>query len=533
VLDGSIAQIGTQYLLTLKAISCSSGDTLASTEAQASDKNHVLDALGGAASEMRSKLGESLSTVQKLDTPLEKATTPSLEALQAYSLGRRAMAGNDWAAAPPFYQRAIRLDPNFAMAYARLGMSYRNLGETALGSENIRKAYELREQVSELERYYIESHYYHIGVGNLEKAVQVYAIWAQSYPRDWGPRLSLSDIYVALGEYDRALAESLETIRLNPNPADYGMLFSSYLSLNRLNEARFALEEAHAKQIDSPGLRFNLYELAFLQNDPAGMAQQVVWAEGKPGVEDMLLGLEADTAAYSGRLGQARELSRRAVSSAKRAEETQVAAGYEAEAALREALFGNPSAARERAADALDLSNGENVQFRAALALAFAGDALRGETLADGLGKRFPEATIVQFNCLPTLHAQLALSRGNASEAIERLKVVTPYELGNARATFYGWTALYPVYVRGEAYLAAHKGSEAAAEFQKILVHPGIVINEPIGAVAHLGLARSYAMQGDTAQAKAAYQDFLTLWRDADPDIPILKRAKAEYAKLK
>jgi serine/threonine protein kinase len=525
-LEGSIAQIGTQYLLTLKAVNCVSGESLASTEATASDKNHVLDALGKTASEIRNKLGESLSAVQKFNAPIEQATTPSLEALHAYSLGW-AMKGIDDAATVTFFQRAIRLDPNFAMAYASLGNSYRVLGETNLATENTRKAYELLGKVSEREQYYIESHYYEIVTGDLEKARQVYELWGQTYPRDFIPSRSMGVIYAQLGQYDKALVEDLKALRLKPEAREYANAAGSYLGLSRLLEARATADEAQAKKLDSPDLRFLLYQLAFLQNDAAGMAQQVTWSAGQPGVEDVLLANEADTAAYSGRLEEAQELSRRAVASAERAEEKEVAASYEAEAALREALFGSAAEARQRAATALTLSAGRDVQYGAMLAVALAGDAARAQVLADNLGERFPEDTIVQLNYLPTLHAQLALSRNDTAKAIEVLQAAGPYELGSV-----GNFTLYPVYLRGEAYLAAHQGSEAAAEFQKILDHRGIVQNEPIGALAHLQIGRAYAMQDNTAKAKAAYQDFLALWKDAEPDIPVLIDAKAEYAKL-
>jgi eukaryotic-like serine/threonine-protein kinase len=525
VLDGSIAQIGTEYLLTLRAVSCSSEDTLASAEAKAGDKNHVLDALGKTASEIRNKLGESLSTVRKFDTPLEQATTPSLEALKAYSLGRKATAASEWAAAVPFFQRASYLDPNFSMAYARLGTCYRMLGEPTLAAENTRKAYDLREQVSELEKFYLESHYYQQTTGELEKARQVYELWAQSYPRDWARASAETAVSSMQGHHEEGLIEAREELRLNPTGGGYSDLLDFYLYLNRLEEAQSTVEEAQAKHFDSAFLRVGLYELRFLQNDAAGMSQQVAWAAGRPGTEDVFLGLEADTAAYSGRLGRARDLSRQAVVLAKRDEEPEVAAGYEANGALREALFGNPTEARDRAENALDLSNGDGVQFLAALALSFASDEERVETLATDLSNRFPEHTIVQSYYLPTVRAQVALSRDDPTKAIEILQVAAPYELS-------GSGALYPVYVRGEAYLAAHRGIEAAAEFQKILDHRGIVANCPIGALAHLGLGRAYALSGNKTNAKAAYQDFLALWKDADPDIPILKQAKAEYAKL-
>jgi tetratricopeptide (TPR) repeat protein len=528
VLNGSIAQIGTQYLLTLEAANCSSGELLASTEAQASDKNHVLDALGKSASEIRNKLGESLSTVQKFDTPLEHATTPSLEALQAYSLGRKASAASSWAAASPLFQRAIRLDPNFAMAYARLGTCYANLGEITLGAENTRKAYELRDPVSEREKFYIESHYYQNAIGNLEKARQVLQLWADTYPRDWQPLPPLYAIYAWLGQYEKSLAEARESFRLNPaSGLSHTILVGAYISLGRLEEARATAETAQSEKLDSPDLHFLLYQLAFLQNDTAGMAQQIAWSTGKPGVEDVLLNFEADTAAFSGKLGIARELSRRATDSAQRAEEKEVAADYQADASLREALFGNSAEASRRAMAALALSHGRDVLNGAALGLALAGDASRAQELAEDLAKQFPEDTIVQFNYLPTIRAQLALSRTDSSKAIEALHGAGAYELGSVVIS-----TLYPVYIRGEAYLAAHQGNEAAAEFQKIIDHRTMVANEPIGALAHLQIGRAYALQGDTAKAKSAYQDFLALWKDADPDIPILIAAKAEYAKL-
>jgi len=528
VLNGSIAQIGTQYLLTLEAADCSSGELLASTESQASDKNHVLDALGKSASEIRNKLGESLSTVQKFDTPLEHATTPSLEALQAYSLGRKASAESSWAAAVPLFQRAIRLDPNFAMAYARLGTACSNLGEVTLGAENTRKAYQLRDPVSEREKFYIESHYYQNGTGDLEKSLQVLQLWTDTYPRDWQPLPPSSAIHSWLGQYEKSLAEAREGFRLNPaSGLSQTILVGAYISLGRLDEARATAEAAQVKKIDSPDLHYLLYQLALLQHDPAGMAQQVAWSTGKRGVEDVLLSFEADRAAYSGKLGIARELSRRAIDSAQRAEEKEVAADYQADASLREALFGNSAEASRRAMAALALSHGRDVLNGAALGLALAGDASRAQELADDLAKQFPEDTIVQFNYLPTIRAQLALNRNDSSKAVENLQVAGAYELGSVVNS-----TLYPVYVRGEAYLAARHGNEAAVEFQRIIERRAIVINEPIGRLAHVQIGRAYAMQGDNAKAKATYQDFFTLWKDADPGIPILEQAKAEYAKL-
>jgi DNA-binding winged helix-turn-helix (wHTH) protein/Flp pilus assembly protein TadD len=530
-LDGSIVLIGTRYNLILKAVNCVNGDLLASTEAQANDKSHVLDALGKAASEMRSRLGESLSSTQKYNTPLEQATTPSLEALQAYNLGWQAFfAHGDNGAAVSFFQRAAQLDPNFAMAYWGMAQTYAHFGEATLGVESGRKAYELRERLSELERLKIECDD-SAGDNNLLKAMRSCELGAKMYPRDAFFHEDLGMYLDSLGRYEAGLKEDLEAVRLAPYNAYYcGTVVYAYLLMNRVQDAEATAKEAPTKCVVYPALIF--YDIAFYRDDAAEMARQVGRATGAPGVEDLLLAEDADTAAYFGHLGKARELSRRAADSAELAAENETAAGYYAVSALREALFGDATKARQRATVAKRSSTGRDVDYGVALALAYAGDATRGQALADDLGKRFPEDTLVQFNYLPALRAKLALLHANPQQALDILKVAAPYELGLPAVGIYNWPNLYPVYVRGEAYLAAHQGSEAAAEFQKILDHRGIVSNEPIGALARLQLGRAYAMQGDTAKSHAAYQDFLTLWKDADPDIPILKEAKAEYAKL-
>jgi eukaryotic-like serine/threonine-protein kinase len=534
VLDGLIAQIGTQYLLTLKAVNCVSGESLASTEAQASDKNRVLDALGKTASEIRNKLGESLSTVQKFDTPLDQATTPSLEALKAFSSGARVAGTNGWAAAIPFFKRAVELDPNFALAYAYWGLGTTIIGEPSIGAGYTRKAYELRDRTSEPEKYFISTIFHKEVTGNIETAEQSCELWIHAYPRSEVPHDYLSGaIYPVIGQYEKAVEESREALRLNPdNALSYGILMFHYTALNRLDEANATYAQAVKRKLDHPLIRIALNGIAFMRNDAAGIAEQLTWSAGKPGIEDNLLALEADTVAYTGRLKEAREFSRRAVDSAERAEQKETAASYSAVSGLREALFGNAGEARRSATVAMERSTGRDVQYGSALALAYAGDDKQARTLTDDLSKRFPEDTVVLSNYLPTLRAKLALRRGNTSDAIENLRNARPYELGQTTTSTYDWTALYPVYVRGEAYLAAHQSNEAAAEFQKILDHRGLVLNEPIGALAHLGLARAYVMHGDTAKARAAYQDFLTLWKDADPDIPILIAAKSEYAKL-
>jgi DNA-binding winged helix-turn-helix (wHTH) protein len=532
-LDGSIALIGTRYNLILKAVSCTNGDLLASTEAQASDKSRVLDALGTVASEMRTKLGESLNTVQKYNTPLEQATTPSLEALQAYSLGFRATwVAADNNAALPFLQRATQFDPNFAMAYWAMSNAYSGAGESTLAAETIRKAFELRAGASELEKLFIETDYSSFQTGDLMKLRRNAELGAQMYPREAIFHLDLGVVSNYLGQYEAGLKEHRKAFRLAP----YNSLFTreivlTSLLLNRVEEASATAADAHAKGLDS-SLGAIRYLIAFYRNDVAEMARQLTSASGKPGEEDLLLALEADTAAYFGHLRKAREFSRRAADAAEQAGEKETAATYFAVSALRDALFGHATKARQQAVVAQGRSAGRDLNYGCALAFAYAGDQSRAQTLADDLGKSFPEDTIVHFNYLPTLRSTFSIGRSKPQQALDILEVAAPYELGLPAFSFYNWPNLYPVYVRGEAYLAAHQGNEAAAEFQKILDHRGIVLNEPIGALAHLQLGRAYALQGDTAKARTAYRDFLTLWKDADPDIPVLKQAKAEYTKL-
>jgi eukaryotic-like serine/threonine-protein kinase len=534
VLDGSIAQIGTQYDLILKAVNCVSGESLASTEAQAGDKNRVLDALGKTASEIRIKLGESLSTVKRFDTPLDQATTPSLEALKALSSGHRIMfTKGTTGGAIPFFRHAIELDSNFAIAYAWLGRSYRDLEENAAAAEYTRKAYELSGTVSEAEKYFILASYDIVVTGNLLKAKQTCEIWAQAYPRNPVPRTFLSGpIYPTFGQYENAVDVAREAVRVSPDSAaPYFILGFNYVHLNRLDEAKATYTQALNRKLDHPYIHSDLYLIAFLQNDAAGMERQAAWSAGKLGPENNMLASQADTYAYSGQLRKARDFSRRAMDSAERADLREAAAAYAARSGLREALFGNRDETRRSAAMAMQRSTDLGVQFSAALALAYVGDDAQAQALTADLPKGFPESTIMQINFLPTLRAKLALNKGSVPEAIESLRAASPYELG--RSGNYGWTSLYPVEVRGEVYLAAHQGNEAADEFQKILDHRGVALNSPLGALAHLQLGRAYVLKGDTAKAKAAYQDFLTLWKDADPDIPILIAAKAEYAKLK
>ena len=530
MLAGSIDSLGSQYVIGLKALNCTNGDLLAREQVQAAAKEEVLKALSTAARSVRGKLGEALATIQKFDIPVEQATTSSLEALKAYSLGQKTWNMKGDTAALPLFKRALELDPQFAMAYARLGSAYRNLDEPTLAVENMRKAFALREKVSERERLYIEVRYYRWVTGEFEKWAQVCELWKQTYPRDRVPYNDLGHVYSAFGQYDKSVEEAREALRLEPNTgANYSNLALYYLSLNRLDEAEAVLKKAEERKLESRDLLWSRYQLAFVKGDEGEMKRLVEQAVGKPRIEDLLLYLQGGTETYHGRLAKARELRRRAADLAKDNDATETAAGYLAEAGLEEAYSGETKPAHTDADEALRLASNRAVQGYSALALALVGDTTRAEKLTDELNKSFPLDTRVQRYWLPTIRAVLALEGKKADKAIDALQVTIPYEL----APFGGWNGcLCPAYARGQAYLMLHNSSAAAAEFQKIVDHRGIVMNFPLGALAHLGLARAYVFSGDTVKAKSAYQDFFTLWKDADPDIPILKEAKAEYAKL-
>jgi len=524
---GSIASLGSQYVLGLKVVNCQSGDLLAQEQATAAGKEKVLDTLGEAASKLRGELGESLATVQKFDVPLPEATTSSLEALQAYSAGNTTLHVKGEAPAIPFYKRAIELDPSFPMAYAVLSQAYGNLSQPSLQLEYATKAYQLRDRVSERERLMISLIYFG-ATGEMEKQAQVLESQEANYPRD-GIATNLGDAYAYMGQWDKALAKYQEGARLAPNVLGYSNLGAAYLSLNRLEEAKSTYDEALAHKLDGGFLRGGIYLLAFLQGDAARMEQQLAWGAGKPGDEDPLLSAQSDTEAYYGRMGRARDFSRRAVDSAVHADSKETAAFWQVNVALREAELGNSASARQGVAAALALSPGRDVKTVAALTLARIGEAPGAKALAEELEKSYPTNSMLKLYWLPTINAAIEISKGNSSQAIVDLEPAAPYELGEA-GIFINY--LYPAYVRGQAYMLAHNGAAAAAEFQKLLDHRGIVTNFVTGSLAHLQIGRAYAMQGDTEKAKSAYQDFLTLWKDADSDIPILKEAKVEYAKL-
>jgi tetratricopeptide (TPR) repeat protein len=532
-LAGSIAALGTQYVIGLEALNCASEDVLAREQVTAAEKEQVLPALGQAATKLRNEVGESLSSVQKFDVPLSQATTNSLEALKAFTLGLKTEDEKGDVEAIPFMKRAIELDPNFALAYTDLGVSYSNLNQPGVAADYLKKAFDLRDRVTEREKFNVTAVYYTNATGELEKAIQTYELWIHVYPRDDVAYSNLGANYANLGRYEKAATETREALRLEPNAIDYGNLGAAYLALNRFDEARTSTEEAQGRKLDGIQLHLNLYVLAFFQGNAAAMKEQADWAVGKPGAEDWMLSVESDTEAWSGKLGKARELSGQAVESARRGDEKEPAALWQANAAIREALFGNTDVARPHAAAAVALAPGSrDAEAQAALAYALASDAAHAQSLADELAKRFPQNTAVQSVWLPTIHAQIETGRKNAARSIELLQAAAPYELGTPSGGAAN-SCLYPVYIRAEAYLSAQQGPAAAAEFQKILDHRGLLWNCATGALAHLGLARANVLQGDTVKAKAAYQDFLALWKDADPDIPILIAAKSEYAKLK
>jgi tetratricopeptide (TPR) repeat protein/predicted Ser/Thr protein kinase len=524
---GSISNLGGQYVVGLTAVACSTGDTLAEEQEQAATKQDVLKALGAASTALRVKLGESLATVQKFDVPVE-ATTPSLEALKAYSMGVITGRTRGDAEAIPFMKRAVELDPNFAMAYVGLGVHYSNLGQASLAAENAKRAYDLRDRVSDRERYRISAFYFQYVTGEVEKATEAYELWAKTYPSDMVPLSNLGVIYSALGQYDKTAAETEESIRLESTISSYGNLAGIYLNLERPDDAQTVLQQAEAKHFDGLVIRADRYFLAFLRGDTAEMEKDVAWGAGRPGEEDVMLSIQSDTEAYYGRLTRARDFSRRAVDAAVRADSNETGAIWQANGALREAEFGNPALAKQKVEAALALAPGRDVKVLAAMTLARIGEAGRAKTLIEQLQKSDGTNTMLKLYWFPTIEAATQVNEGKGADGVITLEAAAPYDLGGPSPI----SGLYPVYVRGQAYLAAHNGQAAAAQFQKMLDHRGTVVNLPLGALAHLQLGRAYAMAGYSAKAKAAYQDFLTLWKDADPDIPILKEAKAEYGKL-
>jgi serine/threonine protein kinase/tetratricopeptide (TPR) repeat protein len=530
-LDGAISRVGTQYNLTLRVVNCANDELMASAEAKSSDKDHVLNALGNMAAEIRRKLGESLSTVERYNTPLIQATTSSLEALQAYNIGWKALViDQDNSAAMDFFQRAIKADPSFATAHWGFCMAASNIGETILAGQSCQRAYDLRDKLSEQEKLMVEAS----NEENLTRAERTYRYAVELYPRAPQFRINLASMMYSDARFEEALFEWKKALELTPESGIvYQGLLASYLSLEQPAQADSIAEKARKLNNASSTLVSALYDLAFYKGDAGEMARLAARVMGKSGTEDILLADQADTAAYSGQLRKARELSKRAVASALRAGERETAATYQAVSALREALFQNFGEAKLQALHVKTQASGRDVDYLVGLALVYVRDDPPSTELMRRLEKGYPGDPYVQFDYIPVLRARISLNQSNPLQAIEALETATPYDFSHPGFNMAGsWEELVPAYVRGEAHLAANHAADAAAEFQKVITHRGIVLYQPIGALARLQLARAYVLQNDRAKAKAAYDDFLALWKDADPDVPVLKQAKAEYAKL-
>lgn len=534
MLTGSIAQLGSQYVVGVQAVNCNTADILAEALEPAKKKEDVLNAVDRAALSVRRKLGESLRTVESFATPVEEATTPSLEALQAYSQGKKMAGLQGDTAALPYYEKAVELDPNFAMAYLSLANVYTDLNQAGKAAEDATKAYELRAKVSEREKSLIESFYYRNVTGEVEKAAESSELALQGYPRDAELHKSLAITSAFLGQYDKTLAEMKEAMRLDPTRGgNYASLGLAYTLLNQFDDAEAVYQEAERRKLQGEWILGNRYSVAFLKGDFGKMAELVSAASGKPGAEDALLSSQAATESYYGKLQSARDFTQRAMRSATSNNAAQTAAQYQAEAALREVEAGNRQQARDQAVSALSAAPSREIQAMSALVLARTGDTAGAEKLASELDKAYPLDTHVQKYWLPSIHASVALARNESQQAIELLKVSAPLELAWPNVN----VLLVPAYLRGQAYLMQGQGAAARSEFQKFIDHRGLVSNFEWAALARLGLARAYALEAQTDpamrdKARAAYQEFLTLWKDADPDIPVYQQAKAEYAKL-
>jgi eukaryotic-like serine/threonine-protein kinase len=540
---GSVASLGTEYVIGLKAVNCQNGNTLAEEQTTAPSKEKVLDALGAATSRLRGELGESLATVQKFDIPLESATTSSLEALKAFSLGEKARNEKGAAAALPYEQRAIELDPNFALCYRILGGNYNALGQLGRASEYYTRAFQLRDHASEREKLSIDAAYYRNVTGELQKAARTYQEQLDKFPRSDTAFNNLGLVSAQQGQYAKAAEMTRQALRLQPSTSIYYENLTTYtMALQQFDETRQIARQAQAQKFDPADIHISLYQMAFVENDSAAMAEEQKWFAGKSDDESSALSVASDIEVYGGRVGRGRELNQQAVNSAVRADDKESAAIDLANLAFQEAVFGDAAEARKAAEDALKLAPASpGVAVGAALAFAAIGDSPRAESLAQDLNKRYPLGTQMQLLWLPTIQAQLALSRKNPAAALTALDPASAIELGLVPFSN-NTSCLFPVYVRGEAYLASGQGRAAAVEFQRVLDHTGIVGTCWTGALARLGLARAESLQAETShgadadaarvRALSAYKDFLNLWKDADPDVPILKAAKVEYAKL-
>jgi eukaryotic-like serine/threonine-protein kinase len=526
MLTGSIAGLGSHYVITLEALNVHAGDVIAREQTEAESKEQVLSKLGQAATKLREKLGESLASIQKFDAPVEQATTSSLEALNAFTLGNEKMLAGSFAEAIPFFKRAVELDPNFALAYADLSRAYYDTLQNGSAADYAKRAFELRERASEREKFLISQRYYQEVTGELDKSIEVLELWGQTYPRDFYPRSILSTNYILVGQYEKAIEKGREAISINPNSVvPYSLIGTAFLALNRPDEAKAILEEARAKKLDAPQIHQTLYVIAFFQEDQAGMQRQDEWAASNPKGGDMVRYVQGVGAAFDGRLRQSQEHFRRAMELSTQRNAREASAWSAAEYARSEAAFGQCQQTKREVADALAIARGDETLWRSGLALALCGEAAQTGTLISELSKRYPQNTIVNMIWLPTIRAVLETNRGNPAQAIQLLQTTRSFEWGFNDAA-------WPAYVRGLAYLRQQAGAEALAEFQKIIDRKGMVAASPLYPLAHLGLARAAALTGDTAKSRKAYQDFFALWKDADPDIPILKEAQRDYDKL-
>lgn len=526
LLVGTISSLGSHYVITLEAINARASETIARAQAEAESKEMVLRKLGEAATELRGRLGESLRSIQRFAAPIEQATTSSLEALRAFTLGNEIRNRGDQREAIPFYRRAVELDPNFALAYVRLAVTYANMRQPELADEASRRAFELRDRVSERERFYISVVYYDHVTGEMDKTIETLELWRRTYPNDSIPRNNLAVQYLLIGQYERAIEELREAIRINPNGAFlHENLAETFMRLNRYDEAQQILEELHAQKPDVPTSRHVLYFVALARGDQATAQQQLAWFAGRQ-VMARGFGLQAQSAAFEGRLRQFREFNRRAVEFFRQRNLNDNAAQFLTRQAGVEAVLGNCQQARQSIASGLALARNRFSLSGAALAFAICGEAGQAQPIIDDLARRYPQNTVVNSISLPTIRAALETSRGNAAQAVQLLEATSRYELGDI-------AEFWPMYIRGQAFLRQRAGAEAMAEFQKILDHRGVNVASPLYPLAHLGLARAAALAGDTARSRRAYQDFLALWREADSDIPILQEARQEYERLR
>jgi DNA-binding winged helix-turn-helix (wHTH) protein/tetratricopeptide (TPR) repeat protein len=521
MVSGSVASLGNRYVLTLEALNCTTGSVLAGAKAEAESKERVLRALDDATGKIRRKLGESLASIRKFGAPIEEATTGSLDALKMFAQGDELRRQGKAAESIPFFKRASELDPQFTLAYGRLGAVYANLSESGLAKQYLAKAYELRERTSDRERLYLSALYYENVSGEAGKAIDTYEIWRNAYPRDWIPVNNLANKYTAVGQYEKAIEVAREAVRLNPNHAfPYEVLARAYKRATRYAESKSICENAIAKHLERWGIHSILYQIAFAEGDTGAMQRQVEWGMGKP-TEDETLMEEAWAAATAGRLRDSRELLRRAFAVARNnGFPDNAAAAVESQGSI-EAAFHNFVQAKERATAALALE-GAKVSGEAALVLAQAGDLTRAESLADDLGRQDPLDTLVNEVVVPRIRAEVAIGRGQPERAVDLLRGAAPFELRDFTVP----------YIRGSAYLSARKGTEAAREFQKIVKNQGVDPISPYYPLAHIGLARAYVLQGDKAASRREYEEFLALWKDADQDIPILREARSAYAGL-